>query len=61
MMWLMVSSALGSLNTMAAIFARSGRSITPFSVTMAVMSSAGVTSKAGCRIFTPSGAQRTPR
>lgn len=40
---------------------RVGLSTTPFSQMMPVMSSAGVTSKAGLRTETPSGAQRVSR
>src|SRR5262249_27524152 len=44
----------------AASFFRFGRRTTPFSVTIAVTSLAGVTSKAGLATATPSGAQRMP-
>lgn len=43
------------------IFPLSGSRTTPFSQMMPVMSSAGVTSNAGLRTETPSGAQRVPR
>ena len=43
------------------IVSRLGGIAMPFSLMMPVMSSAGVTSKAGLRTSTPSGAQRAPR
>jgi hypothetical protein len=44
-----------------AMRARFGFFTTPRSVMIPVISSAGVTSKAGLRTETPSGAQRLPR